>query len=256
MNLPKGHLSKEDCITLVNKIGAFGFKKINFAGGEPTLCPWLHDLIAEAKAQGMVTSIVTNGSQLTEKWLDDLNGTLDWIGLSIDSVTPENLKRSGRVIGGNTPITASAYLNIIEAIKKRNIRLKINTVVTSVNWEEDFTPFLTLAAPERWKILQVLPIRGQNDASIGNFVITKTQFEAYVKRNRIVERQGICIVAENHEMLTGSYAMIDPAGRFFDNLQGAYNYSPPILDVGITKALKHVSMDIGRFYQRGGKYNY
>ena len=149
MNLPKGHLRKEDCITLVDRIGAFGFEKINFAGGEPTLCPWLHALIARAKAHGMVTSIVTNGSRITKHWLDDLNGTLDWIGLSIDSVSPERLKRLGRVSGKETIITADMYLKIIEAIKMRGIRLKINTVVTSVNSDEDFTPFIKLAAPER-----------------------------------------------------------------------------------------------------------
>jgi organic radical activating enzyme len=39
-----------------------GLGKITFAGGEPTLCPWLHDLIAIAKKTGMVTMLVTNGS--------------------------------------------------------------------------------------------------------------------------------------------------------------------------------------------------
>ena len=104
------------------------------------------------------------------------------------------------------------------------------------------------------KILQVLPVKGQNDANIGDFVITSGQFDAYVKRNSAVENQSVCIVPENEEMLTGSYAMIDPAGRFFDNLQGEYNYSPPILDVGITEALKHVSINSERFFQRGGNY--
>ena len=37
--LPKGHLGREDCVLVVNAIAELGFQKINFAGGEPTLCP-------------------------------------------------------------------------------------------------------------------------------------------------------------------------------------------------------------------------
>ncbi len=256
MKLPKGHLPKEECISVVDQIAAFGFEKINFAGGEPTLCPWLLDLIARAKEHGMVTSIVTNGSKITDQWLNDLNGSLDWIGLSIDTVDPEKLKRLGRAIRGKVPITEEGYLNIIGEIKRYGIRLKINTVVTSVTWEEDFTPFIRAAKPERWKLLQALPVKGQNDAQIDDFVITTEQFAAYVQRNRVVENEGISIVPENNEAMTESYVMIDPAGRFFDNVQGSYRYSEPILKVGVKVALKQVSIDLERFRQRGGEYDW
>ena len=43
--LPKGHLPREDCLTVVDALAKAGFDKINFAGREPTLCPWLPDLI-------------------------------------------------------------------------------------------------------------------------------------------------------------------------------------------------------------------
>ena len=140
---------------------------------------------------GWSPPIVTNGSRITDQWLDNLNGSLDWIALSIDTVDPEKLKRLGRAIGGNNPITEEEYLCIIRAIKRRGIRLKINTVVTSKTWQEDFTGFIRLAKPERWKLLQALPVKGQNDAHIADFVITPEQFEAYVQHNRIVENDGI-----------------------------------------------------------------
>ena len=157
MKLPKGHLPEEDCISVVDRIAEFGFEKINFAGGEPTLCPWLPDLIARAKEHGMVTSIVTNGSKITDLWLNDLHGSLDWIGLSIDTVDPEKLVRLGRAIAGKVPITEAEYLDIIGEIKRHKIRLKINTVVTSVTWKENFTQFHSdWRQPERWKLLQAL----------------------------------------------------------------------------------------------------
>lgn len=62
--LPKGHLPEAEAIAVVEMLATGGFRKINFAGGEPTLCPWLPKLIHVAHDFGMVTSIVTNGSRI------------------------------------------------------------------------------------------------------------------------------------------------------------------------------------------------
>ena len=256
MDLPKGHLPEEKCISVVDRIAKAGFEKINFAGGEPTLCRWLPNLIIRAKNHGMVTSIVTNGSRITDQWLNNLNGSLDWIALSIDSIDPEKLKCLGRTIRSNTPISEEKYLRIVSDIKQHGIRLKINTVVTSVTWQEDLTSFIRLAKPERWKLLQILPVKGQNDAHIADFDISTEQFEAYVQRNRTIENNGISVVPESNKLMTESYVMLDPAGRFFDNVRGTYTYSRPILEVGVKKALKEVSIDPERFRERGGKYDW
>lgn len=253
--LPKGHMNKEDCIAVVEMLARAGFAKINFAGGEPTLCPWLSDLIARAKEHGLTTAIVTNGTKITAEWLDSLNRTLDWIALSVDTLDPEKLKRIGRVTRSG-PMSGDEYLRIAESIKERGIRFKINTVVTSENWEEDFTTFITQARPERWKILQVLEVQGQNDRQIQHYTITKGQFDAYVARNRVVEKDGIVVVPEDNEMMTGSYVMVDPSGRFFDNINGSHSYSESIISVGVEEALKGVSIDPQRFLQRGGQYDW
>lgn len=128
--------------------------------------------------------------------------------------------------------------------------------MTSETWREDFTDFIRSANPERWKILQALAVKGQNDAHIVDFEIATEQFEMYVQRNCIVEGDGISVVPENNELMTESYVMIDPAGRFFDNAQGTYTYSHPILQVGVEKALKDVSINSEQFLQRGGQYDW
>ena len=253
--LPKGHMNKEDCIAVVEMLAESGFAKVNFAGGEPTLCPWLSDLIGMAKEHELTTAIVTNGTKITPDWLDSQNRTLDWIALSVDTVDPEKLTRLGRVTHSG-PISEDEYLQIAESVKERGIRFKINTVVTSETWEEDFTEFITQARPERWKILQVLPVQGQNDSQILRDAITKEQFAAYVARNRSVEEDGIVVVPEDNDMMTGSYVMVDPAGRFFDNTKGSHSYSDPIIDVGVDEALKSVSIDPQRFLKRGGRYDW
>ena len=54
--------------------------------------------------------------------------------------------------------------------------------------------------------------------------------------------------------MTGSYVMVDPAGRFFDNVAGIHTYSHPILNVGVEEALKDVSVDTDKFLSRSGIY--
>jgi radical S-adenosyl methionine domain-containing protein 2 len=56
--------------------------------------------------------------------------------------------------------------------------------------------------------------------------------------------------------MRGSYAMVDPAGRFFDNATGGYRYSAPILDVGIEAAWREIVFDATVFEARHGRYDW
>ena len=107
--LPKGHLPREGCLSVVEALAGAGFDKINFAGGEPTLCPWLPDLIRRAKELALTTSIVTNGSRITPEWLDSVGNSLDWAAVSIDTVDPEKLESSGRTTRDG-PLSEDDYL--------------------------------------------------------------------------------------------------------------------------------------------------
>ncbi len=247
-------LPEADALRLVNLLRDAGFRKINFAGGEPTLCPWLPALIQAAKGLGLTTSIVTNGSRITGDWLDNLAGSLDMVALSIDSVDAATLRKIGRNVGSKPPLSAAEYQQMAGWIKERDIRFKVNTVVNRLNHAEDFRPFILSIRPERWKIFQALPVRHQNDARIDEFVVSDAEFSRYVARNRSVEREGIIVVPESNALMTGSYAMIDPLGRFFDDTKGEHTYSRPILKVGVAAALQEVTIFSERFVERGGDY--
>ena len=251
--LPKGHMGEQDCLRVIEALAQAGFAKINFAGGEPTLCPWLSTLIHQAKSLNMTTSIVTNGSRLAEGWFDMVSDSLDWIALSIDATNPTILERIGRTIQEG-PMGEDDYARVIGLAKEHGIRVKINTVVCYDNWQDYLGAFILRVRPERWKLLQALPVEGQNDGAVDRFVISRHQFLAYVERHRDLAGHGITIVPENNDLMTGSYLMIDPAGRFFDNTMGRYTYSSRILDVGIEVALREVSVDPKTFDRRGGLY--
>ena len=253
--LPKGHLERQDALEVVKRLCGYGFEKINFAGGEPTLCPWLPDLIGLAKTRGLTTSVVTNGSRITEKWLDNLEGALDWIALSIDSVDPDALKRIGRTQGGK-PVSADEHRRIADSARRRGVRLKVNTVVNRHNHEEDLAEFIRSVKPERWKLLQALRVEGQNEGEFDSFAVSDDEFRAYAARNRAVEEFGVVVKVEGNELMLGSYVMVDPAGRFFDNASGGHRYSKPILEAGVEEALQEVFVDAARFEERGGFYDW
>ena len=251
--LPKGHLGREDSISTVDALAGAGFRKINFAGGEPTLCPWLPDLIVRAKGLGLTTSIVTNGSRISEEWTGSVSGSLDWAALSVDSVDPGTLLRTGRTTRSG-PMSRCDYLRVVGILKQHNVRVKINTVVSRATLEEELMDFIIEARPERWKLLQVLSVSGQNDTTVDEHLISAEEFDRCIQVNRRVEAHGITVVPENNDLMTGSYVMVDPAGRFFDNVAGAHSYSRPILEVGVEEALKDVSVDARKFLSRSGMY--
>lgn len=253
--LPKGHLTKEQSIEVVLHLAEIGFEKITFAGGEPTLCPWLPDLIATAKQAGLTTMIVTNGSRLNDNFLQANQQNLDWIAVSIDSLNDETNVSTGRAITGKTALQLNYYLALLDRVKQHGYGLKINTVVSSKNWHENMSDIIRYAKPKRWKLLQVLPIKGQNDLNIDNFKVTDEQFQIFIDNHNGLE-DITNIVPENNNQMTGSYAMVDPAGRFYDNTTGGHIYSKAILDIGARLAIQQMSYDFSKFVSRGGIYNW
>jgi radical S-adenosyl methionine domain-containing protein 2 len=253
--LPKGHLPREQAVQVVQQLANFGFQKITFAGGEPTLCKWLPDLIATAKEAGMTTMIVSNGSRLTNEFLEINKNKLDWIAISIDSLNTATNLTIGRAISNRSPLQLDDYKSLIDRVKQFSYGLKINTVVNRMNFNENMNEFIRYAEPKRWKILQVLPMVGQNDNKINDFKISEAEFQIFIRNHE--KLQDITnIIPETNSQIKGSYVMVDPAGRFFDNAKGTHNYSRQILEVGVETAIQEMNYDLQKFILRGGQYDW
>jgi len=226
-------------------------EKLTFVGGEPTLCPFLGAVIERAKRRGLTTCVVSNGERL-QQIMERHTETLDWIGLSVDSAREDINQELGRGTGDHV----RRSLELAAEAHRRGIRLKLNTVVTSLTWEEDLSDLVRALQPERWKVFQVLPVLGQNDGKVESLLISDEQFRAFLARHAPLAAEDVRLapVAEDNEDMTGSYVMIDPMGRFFDNVDGRLCYSPPILEVGVERAFQAIRCDRERFIRRGGLY--
>lgn len=250
--LPQGHLDKEEAVKIVKLLADFGFQKITFAGGEPTLCKWLSELIKTAKEAGMTTMIVSNGTLLNNEFLERNKNMLDWISISIDSLDEATNLKTGRAIAGKKTLLKKDYLKIVDNVLRFDYRLKINTVVNRNNFNENMNDFIQYANPERWKVLQALSIEGQNDEYIGNLAVSKEEFMLFVRRHK----GNKCLVVETDKQMVNSYVMIDPAGRFFSNETGKHRYSREISEIGIINAFNEMNYDFNKFENRNGLYDW
>lgn len=227
----------------------YGFKKINLVGGEPFLIKHFEELLKYASELGFITSIVTNGTLITDKFLNQMHTFIDMIGVSIDSLNANTNSKIGRKTSTMTP-DQNYYLNLCKQIKSYEIDLKINTVVSKFNFDESYKDFITDVEPIRWKIFQVLEIEGEN--SIKDLKISNEEFKHFINNNHI---DGLSIIGEDNELMTGSYIMIDPMGRFFDNTNGGYALSHQISEIGVKKALSEIKFSVDKFILRDGNYH-
>jgi radical S-adenosyl methionine domain-containing protein 2 len=183
----KGFLDEKKLVSLTQTL-AKSFQKITFAGGEPTICSFLPRLMSVAREEGVLVNVITNGSLINEEWITKNAKLIDLLTVSIDSDKPETHSALGRCFGGVEGKTCSNehYLKLGEACRKNGIKVKMNTVVTEINKNENMTNFITALRPYRWKILQAMPVKGQNDEYIGQLTPSLSDFNKYVEFHKKV----------------------------------------------------------------------
>ena len=222
VNFKRRDLSFEEAKHIVDEIkkyfSAYGIRngRINIAGGEPMLYPYIEDVIRYIHEQGIKCSIITNGSRLTEDFCRRMAGILDMIGISIDAATDEGNRRVGRCNIGGTPDfdLLERVSNIIHEI---GIQLKINTVVSKLNLEEDMAAIYRRLNPNKVKFFCMHVIDNINGGA-SSLLPTKNEYEDFVKKNTV---ESCTVVVEGPESMQNAYFMINPQGEVYMNDNGS-----------------------------------
>lgn len=219
--------------------------------------PHLGAYVKHAKQIGLKVSIVTNGSLLTTQWLESFGSYIDQIGVSCDSLDEKVNKSMGRGFGSHVKIMTRCFDRIkqVNAKYSLNISIKLNTVVMRQNAMENWSEFLLSSGVKRWKIFKVLHISGENDDVYDDISVSESDFQCFIDRHSHLVNEGILVVPEDNDAMEESYIMISPDGRFYQNTNGAYIYSSPILQSSIHKALGEVNFDYVKYSDRGGNYS-
>ncbi len=253
-------LKKELALTIPKLLVDSGAEKLTFVGGEPTLCPYLNELLVEAKRVGLTTCIVSNATGLNTEFLNRWNSVIDWVGLSIDASNNKLHAEIGRGLRKDLAAGRSHHLEDAKKVwndcRSLGIKMKLNTVVCKSNLDDDMSDLVLQLKPERWKIFEVLPVDGQNDGDVDELLLEKGEFESWLNRHSWVSNVGIPFISESNDEMRGSYAMLDALGRFYTNDGGGHEYGQSILDIGVVPAWKKNIFHDEKFLNRGGIYDW
>jgi len=226
-----------------NIMGGVHVERFNLAGGEPLLYRDLAELADYIRSRGCEVSIITNGYSLSEQKIDFLSECgVSMVGLSIDSPNAATLYKLGRHTARGDILSPERCLNICRRIRERGMALKINTVVSRLNYAEDFSGFMKAAAPNKWKLLKIKEFR--NDFFDNTpLLINDVQYYGFVQRHRaiphIVERT-----------MANAYIMVDAFGNLVDT---GSNDNSPIADlrkVDFRDAFSRMEFDYDTYQSR------
>ena len=106
------------------------FDHVIFTGGEPILSRDIFRLALECKKYNMKTSIITNGTLLTEDICQKISLAFDGVAISMDSLDPKlNDLMRGKFL------LVKKGLDILLGIRPANLEIKILQTISAVNYK-------------------------------------------------------------------------------------------------------------------------
>lgn len=240
----------EDAIRGCDMLKKAGTRKLNIAGGEPFIYPhYLGELIKQCKENIKIEkiSVITNGSLVKKDFFEKFGKYIDVFGVSCDSFDKETNIKIGR---GKKGENVQKLFEIRELCKQYGIKFKLNTVVCNYNKDENMVENIKKLNPDRWKVFQVLMVKGENEDKVTKFQITNEEFKQFIERHKEIK----CMVSESNDNMKSSYLILDEKMRFLDKGDGDEICSQSILEVGVEKALESIVYDEKEFKKRKGDY--
>ncbi len=170
-------------ISIIEELKKFiNIKKIHLTGGEPSIYPYLKEIIKNLKNLSIPhVSITTNGSFLMKKIGDLKEARLDSINLSLDAKEDSILRRMG------TMKSFSFYDKLIDLILNYKICLKINTLILKNYNENQILPLLEYCGTKHITVrfLEYMQMGVTKDIHKKRFFSQKEILEIVQQRYRI-----------------------------------------------------------------------
>lgn len=156
--LPKSNiLSYEEITAVVEQLAPLGLRRLRITGGEPTIRPDLHRLVAMLKAVPGVDdiSLSTNGVRLEELAPALKEAGLDRINMSADSLRADRIQAISR---RNLPFDPVRAARAAEASGLAPIKINV-VVMRGINDDEvcDFAR-LTMDHPWHVRFIELMPV--------------------------------------------------------------------------------------------------
>jgi radical S-adenosyl methionine domain-containing protein 2 len=215
--------------------------RLNFAGGEPFLEKSLGAAIEAAHLAGLRPSFISNGSMVTDAFIEQYGPMISVAGFSFDSFSPSTRDKIGRRMKsrpGLDQVRLADMLSRFRRVSPKTI-LKVNTVVCEENVAEDMRSGLAILPLDRWKMLRVIPIHGGQP-------IKDEDFDAFVSRHSQIPGS----VIETNEDMARSYLMLNPERRPYQRVGDDYVYGEDIVQSGAERAFAGMEFDADAYLKR------
>lgn len=134
-----GSTSGQNLRDLANEIAEHRPIIVSLSGGEPLLCRDYFEIYRILKSKNIIVETLTNGSLITEKWIEkykkiaDIN--IDVIQISLDGSTPalHDTQRGVSVF--------DKAVNSIRALKRNGIKVRVSFTATELNQTDIYNTY-------------------------------------------------------------------------------------------------------------------
>ncbi len=168
--LPKSEiLSYEEITAVVMQLAPLGLRRLRITGGEPTIRPDLHRLIAMLRAVPGIEdiSLSTNGVRLAELAQRLSDAGLDRVNISVDSLRSDRIKAISRRNLEFDPISAA------DAAGRAGLApIKINVVVMRGINDDEVPELARLTVDRPWHVrfIELMPVGDLREVSWAHVV--------------------------------------------------------------------------------------
>ncbi len=166
------------------------------------------------------------------------------IGISVDGITHEKNLLLGRANVAGKTLSNERLTELAGTIHRAGMKLKINTVVNSLNHDDDFSALIGALKPDRWKILRMIQLKDFNDSQ-PELQVSDGEFSSFVQRHK-----HLFPVVEDTKDFIHSYVVVNPRGELVDNSSGAYCTGGSLLSNSFSDEFAKIGINFAAYQKR------
>ena len=201
-------VDQAETMRVIDRISELGVDVLTISGGDPFNYKWFPELVIYAAKGGMQLHVDTNSLKLREEHYSMLEEHVSWLGLPLDGPNAEISDTVRDYPGHFASVTKH-----LDALRSRDIQIKVNTVVTEQNWSSigALAQLLEEYRINRWSLYEFFPL----EAGLKNrerFELGDGHWELAVAAAQLSERP-FTVEPGSRDDRRPTYFLVDHQGR-------------------------------------------